>query len=314
MPKGIDVYTKYQRVKNWHAVRAAGYEYVYIKVSDGEQDRPDNGYAQGAKNATLRVGAYHYAQPGNPISQANRLITRAITLGATDLAPALDLEAPFIPSVSAASFASRFLTHVKARGFRPCLYANNSMLTSVLPAIRAAVPDVVVWVARYGAAPTVPYHLWQWSDRGQVPGIIAGSVDLNQGQIPLNNGVASLAPRKAFSDMATTQLQPTMLPNGNLRYHAPLALWDKVAGYYLAISGGWGGTDQFEVFIKKADGSYIGSSAEIPSGTFNKALKASLATDDTHWLGIPFGAQSISVEVDPGQNSVPSVALFTDPK
>jgi hypothetical protein len=61
------------------------------------------------------------------------------------------------------------------------------MLANILPAVKAAVPDVLVWVARYGATPTVPYDVWQHSSSGRVPGIQAQSVDLNTGTVPLNN-------------------------------------------------------------------------------------------------------------------------------
>ncbi|WP_158882006.1 glycoside hydrolase family 25 protein [Amycolatopsis anabasis] len=207
MAKGIDVYTRYQRVYNWHQVRAAGYEWVYIKVSDGNANRPDNGYAQGAKAATMKAGAYHYAQPGDPIAQANRLADRAEQIGATDLAPALDLEHPFVPSRAAIDFAIRFLLQIRARGHRPCLYANNAMLKVILGPVRAAVPEVIVWAARYGAEPSVPYDVWQHSQHGHVPGISAGSVDLNQGAIPLNRSAAPPSPTPE-EDMPSVLLPP----------------------------------------------------------------------------------------------------------
>lgn len=190
MAKGIDVYTAYQNVTDWGAVRRAGYEYVYVKVSDGNTNRAVNGYGTKAKNAGIKGGAYHYAQPGNPVGQANRLVDQAEANDLVALAPALDIESnPKIHTwgvQEAIDFSIAFLRQVKARGHRPCIYANNSMLTAILGPIKAAVPDVLVWVARYGANPTVTYDLWQHSDQGSVPGIQAGSVDLNTGIIPLN--------------------------------------------------------------------------------------------------------------------------------
>ena len=186
MAYGIDVYTAYQKVTDWTAVARAGYQFIYIKVSDGTSNRDDFGYAAAAAAVNIYPGAYHYAQPGDPVDQANRLVNRAEAVGAVALAPALDIESPFVPGKDATAFAVAFLNQVKARGHRPCLYANNAMLTSILPAVKAAVPDVLVWAARYGAAPTVSYDVWQHSSTGQVPGIQASSVDLNQGTIPFN--------------------------------------------------------------------------------------------------------------------------------
>ena len=185
MSQGIDVYTRYQTVTDWHAVRQVGYEFAYVKVSDGNENKPDNGWGAQGRSAGLAMGAYHYAQPGDPVAQANRLCDRAIQAGLTDLAPALDLESPFTPNQVAIDFAVAFVRQVKARGFRPCLYASDSMMRTVQAPVRAAVPETYMWVARYGAKPSVAYDVWQHSSTGRVPGI-SGSVDLDTGIIPRN--------------------------------------------------------------------------------------------------------------------------------
>jgi lysozyme len=190
MPEGIDVYQKYQQVTDWKRVRAADIQFAYVKLSDGVNTRNDGGYVAGGRAAGVKMGGYHYAQPGDPIAQANLLVSRCAATGAVDLAPALDLEAPFVPGLAARDFAIKFLKQVKARGHRPCIYGNNSMLSDVLPAVRAQVPDVVVWCARYGGTPTVGYDVHQYADNGSVPGII-GSVDRNRGRVPYNVGAVS---------------------------------------------------------------------------------------------------------------------------
>ena len=186
MANGIDVYSQYQKVSNWNSVRSAGTDFVYIKLSDGTATRNEAGYTAGAKAAGLKVGGYHYAEPGDPVAQANLFINLCEQHGATDLAPALDLEAPFTPNQAAINFAIAFLRQVKARGHQPCLYGNNAMLSAVRAPVLAAVPGTLIWAARYGANPTVGYDFWQWSDAGKVPGISASSVDLNKGNIPFN--------------------------------------------------------------------------------------------------------------------------------
>lgn len=184
MAEGIDVYTAYQTVTSWSAVRNAGKTFAYIKVSDGTKTRADGGYAAGAKAAGVLAGAYHYAQPGDAVAQANLLVDRAVAIGATDLAPALDLESPFTTNATAVNFAQAFLTQVKNRGHVPCIYGSNSMLAYVLPKLN--VPGLKIWVARYGANPTVGYDIWQYADNGSVAGISASGVDLNKGNPPLN--------------------------------------------------------------------------------------------------------------------------------
>lgn len=312
MADGIDVYTRYQTVNDWRAVRTAGKQFCYVKVSDGTTVKDHGNYGINGTAAGVVMGAYHYAQPGDPIRQANILCDQAERAGLTGLAPALDLESPFVANNVARDFAITFLRQVKARGHRPCLYANNSMLTALLGAVRNAVPDVVVWVARYGATPTVPWDVWQHADNGRVPGIAASSVDLNTGAIPYN--IQKSAGEKSILDMSNTQLQATVGADGVYRYHCNLSNWDKVSGYYVSMGSGWGGCE-FEVFVKKANDEYVATPAEMPSGSYGKVLKASLAKDDVHWLGLPSGAKSFSVTIKRQDNdTVPSVNLFTDGK
>lgn len=201
MSRGIDVFSAYQNVTNWHSVRAAGYEFAYIKVSDGVTTRDERGWGRAARAAGVASGGYHYAQFGDAIRQANLLVDRCEATGATALAPCLDLESPFTPNQAAINFAIAFLRQVRARGHRPCLYANNSMMNTLRGPVLAAVPETWLWVARYAGnnstailRPTGLWHVHQYSQAGHVPGISASSVDLNDGAIPFNSGGGAPAP------------------------------------------------------------------------------------------------------------------------
>ena len=186
MAEGIDVFTAYQNVTDWSKVRAAGKTFAFVKVSDGMSAKPTNGWGPAARAAGVAVGGYHYAQPGDPVAQADLLIAQAAASGCTDLGRALDVEAPFVPGQTAANFAISFLSRIRDRGFLPVLYGNDSMLSYVAPQVRAAVPQTWIWVARYGANPKTPWNTWQYSSSGSVPGIQASAVDLNTGAIPYN--------------------------------------------------------------------------------------------------------------------------------
>src|SRR5271169_3257070 len=80
---------------DWSAVKAAGVEGVYVKVTEG------SGYVnpwaardvEGAKAAGLRVGGYHFAQfrTSPPDTEAAWYMAQAAPLG-LDLPHALDLE------------------------------------------------------------------------------------------------------------------------------------------------------------------------------------------------------------------------------
>lgn len=210
MANGIDVYTKYQSVTDWNRVRAAGIEFAYVKAADGLIMKDTQGWGVKGRRAGVKMGAYLYAQPGTPVSQANLLCDQAFMQGLSDLAPALDIESNAAiytwGAQEAIAFSIAFLNQVKARGYRPCLYANNSMLSAIRADVLKAVPETVIWAARYGAQPTVPYDVWQHDDKGVVPGI-GGAVDLNVGVVPLNTPAAPAVDQE--EDMADRELLPT---------------------------------------------------------------------------------------------------------
>lgn len=187
MATGCDLYSRYQQVSSWPAARKAGQRFCWMKVGEGIGTRSVVALQPAAaKKSGVLTGAYWYAQPGSATRQANLLCNQAERLGLTALAPALDIEAPFSPNRTAINFAVAFCRQVAKRGHRPALYANNTMMRAVRGPVLKAVPNTLIWVARYGANPTVSWHVWQYSSSGHVPGIRAGSVDMNTGQVPHN--------------------------------------------------------------------------------------------------------------------------------
>lgn len=192
MTEGLDVYGRYNNVTNWVAVNGVK-DFVWVKISDGTTLKNalgvnyDYGYVGAARAAGLPAGAYHYAQFGDPIQQANLFIDRAEALGATDISPMLDLESPFVANQAAIDFAIAFCKRVLQRGHKPTLYANNSMLLTVRAPFKAAVPNSYICVARYGANPTVTYDDWQFTSSGTCSGVV-GNVDLDTGIFPANSG------------------------------------------------------------------------------------------------------------------------------
>lgn len=226
MANGVDLYTKYQTVTDWAAVRASGIEFAYVKAADGLDPKNTGGWGPAGRRAGVKMGAYLYAQPGTPVSQANLLCDQAFLQGLSDLAPALDIESNAAiytwGTQEAITFSIAFLNQVKARGYRPCLYGNNSMLTGIRAAVLKAVPETIIWAARYGAQPTVAYDVWQHDDRGVVPGI-GGAVDLNVGPIPLNTtgGTAPAVDQEETENMSSDRGEATP-PNEWGVLHIPI--------------------------------------------------------------------------------------------
>jgi len=185
VPEGIDVYSKYQNVTDWGAVRRSGRLFVYMKMTDAMTTRDTGNWVQQARAAGLAVGAYGYAQPGSARDQYDFLRRTARNRGAVDLSPALDLEDPFVPGATAVQFAVAWLRRAIEVGEIPVWYANDSFMSYCLPAVRAQVPSVWPWIARYGAHPKNTFRTWQYSSSGVVPGIKAAGVDLSTGEAPI---------------------------------------------------------------------------------------------------------------------------------
>lgn len=239
MTEGVDLYGKYNKVTDWDAVRAAGIEYAWVKLSDGNTDRDDYGYVAGGRDVGIVMGGYHYAQPGDPVVQADRLIRRCEAEGALDLAPALDLEDPFVPGPAAIQFAVRFLLRLAERGHVPVLYANQAMLSVVLKPVRSALEaagarTLKVWGARYGANLTMPVDVHQYTSTGRVPGI-TGDVDRNRGPVLLNR-TAPINISQEEDDM-TPFPYPCKLAASTETINETLP-WNGKAGVLNVISGG----------------------------------------------------------------------------
>jgi len=222
---GIDIY-RYQTVTNWRTVKDAmlrispdrapqPIEWVYVKLTDGTGTAVARGDGQvnGAKSVGLPVGGYHFAQPGDPVRQANVFLDEATRLDALDLPPMLDLEdeptGTNIPNSQKRDFATKFCQVIRGAGFRPALYMSSADAANLRPDTWG-IPGLVVWIASYGRnngyrnALTGGYlgrvDIHQYTSMGSVPGI-SGAVDLNESMINLQeDGVSAQDVKDALND------------------------------------------------------------------------------------------------------------------
>lgn len=192
MPEGIDIYSRYQTVTDWRAVRAADVTWCYQKVSDGSGTRNPQTVAAGRAAGVLQ-GGYHFSQVGSPVDQANLLVNRCEAFGLVDLNPCLDMEdnppdsgVPNIPTNQKADFVIAFGRQVLRRGHGFTLYANNFDWGLFGAKVMAALPQTFRWVARYGANPTVGWDAHQYTSSGSCPGVRSNGLDRNRGKIPVN--------------------------------------------------------------------------------------------------------------------------------
>jgi uncharacterized protein YjdB/GH25 family lysozyme M1 (1,4-beta-N-acetylmuramidase) len=132
--KGIDVYSG-TNITDWNAVKNAGVQAVYIKLTDGLTYNNPQALAQynGAKSVGLKVGAYHFAERNDVDSEYNHFITQASKYQ-WDLKPVLDYEPGGTPDYN---YISRFM----AKDSNLILYGSHSIVDNT------GLPINKIWVA-----------------------------------------------------------------------------------------------------------------------------------------------------------------------
>jgi lysozyme len=174
---------------DWNAVRGAGVEFVFVKVSDGlGYDAYASSNISHARAAGLMVGGYHYLRNTSPGDQQASVFLARAPLQPGDLLPVLDFEVEIKSAVAKAAYVAKarhWMTRVSGAigGRAPFLYTRRSIMSQLgNPADLARHP---LWLARYSKTPpqlphgATEYIIWQYSEKGSVPGI-TGHVDLNE--------------------------------------------------------------------------------------------------------------------------------------
>jgi lysozyme len=185
--KCLDV-SHYDEVIDFKKVKAAGYEMVYIKATEGTTVK-DKMFAKNraaALAAGLLVGAYEFFHPSkDPIAQAKHIESVVGKLGPGEMPYCMDWESTDgVPASTDRERGLQFLEHVeKVTGKIPIIYGGPYFLDALkLDARFAKYP---LWVSHYGVAcPLVPapwgvWSFWQTSDKGNVPGIPAANEDVD---------------------------------------------------------------------------------------------------------------------------------------
>ncbi len=188
---GIDV-SKWNGSIDWNAVKAAGVEFVIIRVgyrgSSAGALIDDAKFAtniQGAKAAGLKVGVYFVTQAVNDVEavyEASMVLDR-IKGYSLDYPVFLDVEASggrgdAIDKATRTAVITAFCETIRNAGYTAGIYANKTWLDTKMDT--SGFGNYVIWVAHYSSVCgyTGRYTVWQYTDKGTLPGI-SGSVDLN---------------------------------------------------------------------------------------------------------------------------------------
>jgi GH25 family lysozyme M1 (1,4-beta-N-acetylmuramidase) len=195
--EGIDV-SHWQNTIDWAKVAAAGKKFAFIKATEST-DFIDNLYSTNrakAKASGIKVGAYHFAQPGtnsnDAVNEANWFIKNAGPVSG-ELLPVLDLEVTNgLTDAQLEAWTQAFLDRVYAlTGVRGAIYVSPSFWSNNVGNSTkiAAAGYKVLWIAHWttSSTPIVPannwngngWTFWQYTSSGTVNGI-SSRVDLNR--------------------------------------------------------------------------------------------------------------------------------------
>lgn len=182
--KGIDV-SMHQGNIDWHEVKADGYEFAFIKATEGIGwiDPYLTRNVEQARLAGLKVGVYHFAHPDNNVDEDVKFFLSVVGNLTLDLPYVLDLEqTKGLNREQISTFADQWLSKVKERtGKKVMLYTYTNFARNNLTPILSKWP---LWIAHYGVNQPIDNGIWnewsvfQYASDGKVNGI-RGNVDMN---------------------------------------------------------------------------------------------------------------------------------------
>ena len=193
LDKGIDV-SKWNGDIDWQSVKKSGVNYAIIRAGYGSStvDPKFEANIKGALNAGIKVGVYWFSYATSvekaKVEAQKCLETLAPYKGKLTYPVFFDFEYDSVDKAAAqgiqitkdlaSDMANAFISTVKSNGYLAGLYTNNDFGS------RYFRDDLIysnhIWHAQYSSKNTFnkPYSIWQYSDKGSVPGI-KGDVDLN---------------------------------------------------------------------------------------------------------------------------------------
>lgn len=235
---GIDV-SKYNKTVDWEKVKAAGIEFVFVRVGyrgygiSGTlaADVCFESHVTGALAAGLKVGLYYYTEAINTeeaIEEAQYCIEKAKDYNIT-LPIVYDYETTTVngtktgrkynaklSKAAATKNCQAFCDTIQNAGYTPMIYANKYDLSTLIDGA-ALGQSYKIWLANYTSKTTYTgaYEFWQYSEKGSVDGI-SGNVDCNywytDETLPENPDAVSISTAKAASVPAAVYTGKNITP------------------------------------------------------------------------------------------------------
>lgn len=180
----IDV-SKHNGKIDFAKVKASGVDGVIIRAGYGKSiTQKDERFEENYRNATaqgLYVGAYwySYAETVDDAALEASCFSNVLSGKKFSLPVYLDIEEK-ASQKNAAMIVGAFCEHMEQAGYFVGVYASKSYIESYIG--KAAIEPYSVWVAQWETPSTsynlTQYGMWQYSAKGNVPGI-SGYVDLD---------------------------------------------------------------------------------------------------------------------------------------
>ena len=172
----------------WDSVREDNQRFAIIKATEGRDYTDDafTKFAQGALDAGMTVGAYHYARPAkDPVVQAQNFANAYNSVPGLSLPPVLDIEVDEgLNSEELQEWTRTFLTELENQtGRRPMVYTYRYFWLEQMGNTNEFA-DYPLWLAAFQNTAPGPVggwdkvDIWQRSESGRVAGINT-PVDLN---------------------------------------------------------------------------------------------------------------------------------------
>lgn len=187
MSKGIDV-SKHQGTIDWQKVKASGVDFAMIRAGYGRYDnQKDECFEENYKNAKqagVKVGAYHYsyAKSTDDAKKEAETFLKWISGKQFEYPVAFDVEEK-AQSDKGKQFVSdiirAFCETVEKAGYYVCIYANKYWLDNFVDDDCKKKYDV--WLAQWAEKATYAgnYGIWQYSSQGSIDGI-SGRSDMDE--------------------------------------------------------------------------------------------------------------------------------------
>lgn len=187
---GTDV-SRHNKAIDWKKAKKAGIEFVFVKATEGKDDRDVKfqKYWNGAARAGVERGAYHFYYFCAPPEAQARNYIRRVPKSQSSLPPVLDVEwnpeSPTCrkrpPRAKTVDVLGRWLRMIEAHyGQKPIIYTTVDFYEHTFSG--GALPGYQYWLRSVTAEPKYKYNrgwtFWQYSGTGLVPGM-EDIVDLN---------------------------------------------------------------------------------------------------------------------------------------